>query len=491
MKTHTLVILSIVTLVLTTSAKGQTPAEVQLDKQLKIQASIAESKATIAKSEASIAESQIKAASAGKGESKGVDGTIKLEGENTGFPAKLVGYTALDDIACQISLAIKESCGVSLACKSVFIVNDMNLTADSMNYLMVKKQLNLYKNIIADVYAKNKTSIESYTGWKAAFEAQLKLTTMDRPATKIQTQGGSGSGEESLFGGITSGATSVQAALSLVADIAKFFKTDYTITGVKFDANPAVMNALLAKHLKADLNAKPLYPSEHMVDDSDILNKYFKLATGKKDGDPPADEKNYLDIVSQLAVMKADIVDMATWKNRAQKYIVEKKLDDTKTKPIEKILAEQVSLSIEMTARLYNTETAVTGFSEFAKGIFTKGKGESYPPIVRAALYESLKTEPVYLLNITIAESGGEAVISKNMIRNDKIAYLGGADVAYLLTDIEGNYKTSGNVFALNKLPFRYNTRKQHENPATIFDSSSVKKGTHDSNFMRRRHGPR
>ena len=361
-----------------------------LEAQNKIDKQLATQQSDIIKSQKETLSSIIS-----KGETKGLEGAITTSGDLE-YIAEHIAYMGLETNAVSICNAISKKITKTNEGNRILIVDKMGLAMDDLPYVEVMSQFEFYNELIS-----------RQTGILDGLIARKKPSSgVSHPA----------------FAEITLLALAMApTVISTIADIAGYFKSDFTITGLKFSVqNESTISAIAGK--LAGEGTK-VY----------ILNNYLLRIDPKTMTDTETlfgklyDCNRKAILISQRKTKLTELIreEMAKPAGKDQEWL------DT---------AGQAT---------QDSDNVIAMLNLFLKTITTADNGQQYSRFSLAVLRDQIrKLKITHILYLTIASSGGETISQKSVLGKAKFSYLSGLTINWVLTDSSDGAVVDSDVFS-------------------------------------------
>jgi len=315
------------------------------------------------------------------GETKGTAGSVTQEGEGkTAFIAEQIAFYALNKNSDAICRGIIKKLGHSPSTSKILIINQPNFTLDDLPYFDLKAQFDLYFSLV-----------------NQQKKIMDKIITPGHPVA------------ETVLLALGLGA----AVLSNIADIASYFKTDFTITNLGVTIKNEVPTAAIAGKL-ADNNIS-VY----------VLNNYF-LEPG------PGEVSDRTTLFGMLNGVNEDILVINQLKGRVNAR-VEEETKNTTDKPSQEWF-NAAAQSIR------DADALIAALNAFLKSITTPDTGQPYSRFAMAMLREKIRSMDIsHVLYLNVASSGGETQSEKRPLQEIRFSYIAGITLTWMLIRKDGS----------------------------------------------------
>ncbi len=357
----------------------------QLKSQVEIlaeQKKIIQEKKVIAETELSIAESQkkLKEINLPKGKTKPLEGTISTD-EKFGYLSELVAYHAVKSSAEEAGNQIKQ---LQLPSGSkILVVDNLNFAEMDFPLIQIENQFTMFENALDTQIQEN-----------------IKLTTEPSKISELKLKPTSKS--ISPLGLIPH----VPGIISLIADIAGYFKVDYNIKGQDFNLDNDAITAIITGKISGAHDVRII--NFNMMNESKLLKRFDELIEKRK----------------QIEAAK--------------------------------VLLLQEKTSKEAKSAILESEKIMETFDAFVTSITTAKEGQKQPLIVLATIRDYIRqTGITHLLHLKISSSGGEAITQKRVFGFGRTAFIGGGTISYILAQRDGKIISADTLVAFSELDYK------------------------------------
>ena len=327
-----------------------------------------------------------------KGEAKPLEG--KVDVKDVGAMARLVAYHAMKVMASEIAEVLGK---VLHAEDKVMIVPQLDFASGDLPLVEIMAQFNLFQQLLSARLQENRGILQAPPPPKAA--AAMPFAAAGSPVTALLAMAGT--------------------VIPGLANLAGYFKTDYTITGYEFDLDKESLVARVAGKL------------------------------GKKG------QEIYLDNFSTLWDL-AELPIIQTFAHLSQLSL---DLESSKASLAdEKAGVPAGGDTTKIDGAIKDSQALLDAVKSYVQAITTKAAGEDYPRLVRAALRDRVRQMGItHLLYLNVMpKSGGEVITKKNFWRTTKaVGYLGGAAVSYVLAEKGGRIISGDTLIRLSVFNYR------------------------------------
>lgn len=338
-----------------------------------------------------------------KGDSKPIEGKIDAN-EKFGYVAELVAYHSMRQCASKIAQQINEKLHNPADGAKVLLVDTLNFMQGDFARIQIESQFNLFeerfqamRNALASLEEKIDKQLDIPTSMGVSEE-----TKEQQPLVAAM----------GVAGGLTAGLFAVSSIASLLADIAGFFRSDYSIKGRDVKLSDEALRASVAGKI-----TQPTYFFNFgLIAESDTLTSLRKLLDGK---------------------ISNDVI-----KNRIAEKV---KSSDNKelTAKAQVILSEWQTLS--------------DAFDNYIKSVASvQPNSQELPLLIQAASRDQIRKNGItHLLYLKTVSSGGEAITRKWFWGDGQMAFLGGCAVSFVLAKTDGEVVAADTVSGLSQYEFK------------------------------------
>lgn len=219
-------------------------------------------------------------------------------------------------------------------------------------------------------------------------------------------------------------------AVSALAEIASYFRTDYKMSGREFKFSPDALITAVAGELVTGSPSRPIYIyNNYLLDIPPLMTyeEFQKKGTG-------------LDTLSLLeaVTLYCDLVNTATITSAALKFRITKYASTTHEK-----LKEQLALATQADL---NTDVILKSATEFFKGVSAIETGQTQSKMSSAIQRDVIRRLGItHFLAITIPSAGGDTIAERKFLRN-RNTYLGGLVISFVLASVRGQVLVADTV---------------------------------------------
>ena len=315
----------------------------------------------------------------------------KLEVEKDEYIAKQVAHHAMSDIASDIAAALKQN-GILPSTAEVMIVDRLDFATSDLPLLEVKRQLKTFLTLLSEQIKQNERLLELMHS-----QEEPESLSWSAAATSIAAV-----------------APIALSAISTAASITSYFKTDYNITGYEFSLSKEGLIAAVAG--KLCLQTKVHITNFYALDNLAVM-------------------QNFADLQQQL-------IKLSTLRQQIAARIHENSSSDKRN----------VSMA---NAAIQASDTLLAIIDSFSKSITDKLDNQTHSILVQAALREKIKQMNItHLLYLDVLSSGGQGIRKRSLWRSG-IGYVGGAVVAYVLSNTNGNILAADTLSKLSVYDYK------------------------------------
>jgi hypothetical protein len=219
-------------------------------------------------------------------------------------------------------------------------------------------------------------------------------------------------------------------AVSAMAEIASYFRTDYKMSGRTFTFSPDALITAIAGELVTGSSSRPVYIYNNYLLDIPPVMTYKEFQ--KKNGG--------LDTLSLLeaVTLYCDLVNTATMTAAALKYRIDKYTSTTNEN-----LKKQLALASQADL---NTEVILKSAGDFFKGVSGIETGQTQSKMGSAIQRDAIRRLGItHFLAIRIPSAGGDTIAQRSFLWNSN-TYLGGLVISYALASVKGEVLVADTV---------------------------------------------
>lgn len=405
------------------------------------------------------AEKATQAALFPRGETKPLEGKIEMD-DKAGYMADLVAHKALETCAASIGASIDAL--PDIATKTVLVVESLDFSRGDL------------------VRIQTCAHIEAFTSAMTALRPQLEVLFTKaipgpstptppagpKPSTGMGIEGtelpaptavataGAGLLATTIMGlgnPVTLGLTAAVSGISLAADVASYFLTDYSIKGRQLAISSETVMATISGALKK--------PKVHIfgfrrIEESDVLKKFVALLAEQAVLAGQAERVRLkLEYTAKLKETIAALQKTAAkTENQAEKAAVLVQVTDLSAEL--HVLATDVAAA-DVAVQLWKSTSA--SLEAFAKTTSIVPTGAKLSPIAIAALMESLADPEIdCLLWVKAGSVGSETMTERSRFPwwNGRSTYFGGVAVSFVLAEKTGAVLLADTKVAMRRVKY-------------------------------------
>jgi hypothetical protein len=383
-----------------------------------------------------------------KGQAEPVSGEITADADKFGYAAELVAYMSMKESAEAVGKAI-DKLSLSPAPAKILVVGERSFAQGDLPLVQLNQQFELFRRMLEAQIGKNEALLEKVRPMEEPLFPEMEgLPPEISPEAELEVL---------PLGAITAGMTVIPAIASSVADIAGYFRANYTISGQEFELGSEALSAMVAgqieKHRVHLLNF-------HLVDDSDLLKRLADLVTKKQE------------LENSKALLESQVVKPITAETDALKASI-----TTQEAELAKLSGDEEAGKIqalkdkigENKGHLEARQKALEGankavaesgnvgkaFGDFVTSVTSAPDDKAQPLLVQAALRDQIRKQGItHLLHLSVLSSGGEAITKKRLWGSGQTAYIGGSAVSYVLATSGGRVVSADTKVALAQLDY-------------------------------------
>lgn len=325
-----------------------------------------------------------------KGEAKPLEGKVEVD-DKVGYVAEVVAYCSLDDLAQKIATDINP------ANYTILIVDSLDCASGELAWLEITSQFQAFRDQMDKQIKVDEIILEL---------SQPEVLSLEPVTTAAAVL------------------TLAPSVLSLLADIAGYFKTDYTIKGRVVDLKHEALVSAVASHLLETKKCKVYIEKFRQVHKSSIMETFANL----------------MQKAVHLGGLSVQLSDKITRLTDPQE------LNKAKAAVIE-------------------TNMLLEEFQRFSTTVAATPDARTYSRLYEAALYaENRGKNPTHLLFLRILSSGGEVVTRRTWVnRSGVMSFMGGLVACYILAETDGTVVSSKTISKLSRLDYSLGTKMDAE----------------------------
>lgn len=342
-------------------------------------------------------------------------------GETAGRAAELVAYQAMRRCADEVAGAINTAQRLP-ADSRILLVDDLSAVAGDYQLIQLDLQLDLFAQAFGEMKL---TFDQAVPQGPAAFSVTATLA-------------------------------GASAVAGLMADVAAYFRSDYTVQG----RDVTLSDEALAAFVAGRITRCPVRLAEvGLAAGGDLLAKLreryearFRLErTSERLAGLLAElEAAAAKGQAQLAQLRAELVPLAPADEAGRQA------REGRIKRLEETLGAQAGDAERIRGARAEWAALSKAFDAFLEATLKPGDGEQRPPLLAALLREQVRRHGItHLLALKVVSGGADVITRKGLFWSGRVAYLGGCAVAYTLTDTEGLVVASDTRSAIVRLDYR------------------------------------
>lgn len=219
-------------------------------------------------------------------------------------------------------------------------------------------------------------------------------------------------------------------AVSAIAEIASYFRTDYTMSGREIKFSPDALITAVAGELVTGSPSRPIYIYNNYLLDIPLLMTYEefqKKGTG-------LDTLSLLEIVT----LYCDLVYTAMITGATLKFRIKENTSTT-----DENLKNLLALATQADN---NTEVILKSATDFFKGVSAIETGQTQSKMGSAIQRDAIRRLDItHILAITIPSAGGDTIAERTFLSNSN-TYLGGLVISFVLASVKGEVLVADTV---------------------------------------------
>lgn len=395
-----------------------------------------------------------------RGEAKPLEGKIDSD-DKSGFIADLVSYKALNECGAAIGALVTQELKESASAK-VLVVGALDFALGDYVRIQVAGQLGLFTTEFTEVLTRLNALYPPST-------QQADLANILEGNRRTITSGGGAAAAQALVGLGTAvagaanpavlGLTAAASVVSLAADVAGYFLTDYGIKGRDVRVSNEVVTAAVAGAIE-----KPTYVLNfNLLNDSPVVTSFSGLLSKRQKGEA---KKEHVRLkIARAAELKAAL-------SKFRELLGKAKAEEEKIRLQTEIVEATSELNrivpqLELAeAAVAEWQSLVATFDAYAKTVVTAETG-GLSHLVTAAVMEKIHNDSItHLIWVKQISGGGESITSRSLwpFANGDIAYVGGACASFVLagveSGVEGKVIASDTVMRVSRLKYDVGSAK-------------------------------
>jgi hypothetical protein len=236
---------------------------------------------------------------------------------------------------------------------------------------------------------------------------------------------------------IETGLLAAPYAVSAIAELASYFRTDYKMFGRDFKVNSDALLTAIAGEIvnESPPSSRKVYIYNNYLLDIPPIMTYNAYNTHQ---DPKLETLTLIEIFT----LYCDLVNEAAICSSAIKSRVDEN-KDTKDPKLKEELAKASNA-------INNTDVILKSASEFIKAVTTIETGQTKSKMGNGLLRDKIrrlgdKNGITHLLSITIPSSGGDTITVRKFL-NNSTKYLGGLVISFVLASVSGEILEANTV---------------------------------------------
>jgi hypothetical protein len=372
-----------------------------------------------------------------------LEGTITTTG-SWGFASEIVAYQVMGKIQADFVAQLDEE---EMKTAKVLIVDKLEYALEDIPLAEVNEHSELFENLIDDQAKRNEEVKDQYKNLVGPADEPV-AAALDPVSLALL------------------GTVAVPSLIGRLADVAGYFRTNYTVTGQEFSLRTEGVAAAVAGKLiqkGATVHVSNFYATG---DESALLKRFIERQKAALKLKSSRDE-----LAFQYAKPLNDRIELLNQRTR-ELEAARIRLDSATQQPqideIEKDLAQlgQQKQVIQAPANAINaaiqaSDVILTAFDTFAKDITSSTDGQQPPKIVRAMLREKVPAEITHLLWVGSLYSGGNAITKQSRWFSGNTSYMGGTAVAFVLATRDGTVVAADTLKGIGALDYKFSKGRE------------------------------
>lgn len=381
-----------------------------------------------------------------KGEAEPLAGEITADSDKFGYVAELVAYHTLKESAEAIGRAINDL-SLSPGPAKILIVGERTVAQDDLPWIQLDKQFTVFDAMLEARIEHN----ESLLGEREA------VLPAEPAISELEGLPPGGELEAFPIAALTPALMALPSVASSVADIAGYFRVNYSIKGQDFelgsDALIAVVAGQISSHQVHILNF-------HLINDSATVDRLTNLVTERQKLEKAKEllasqivapaTGEIATLTSRVTTLEADLAKLDQGQQAEQAKALEAEIAEHKDR-----LAVKQGLLDKAKAAIVESESVGKAFGDFVTALTSTPDDKTPPLLVQAALRQQIREQGItHLLHLKVLSSGGEAITKKRLFGSGETAYIGGSAISYVLATVAGHVVSADAQVALAQLDY-------------------------------------
>lgn len=332
-------------------------------------------------------------------------GTVPEEKE--GYASELLAYRVVDNLADVIAKRISDDLNEQ---DHVLLVSDLEQALGGMPLKEIQGQITVMQEVFKDREQKNE---------------RLLNPLVEKPPEVDKEEVIAAQAFIPLFTAAAPLVAALGEAAGALPDLLTLFRSEYKVTERDFDVkDPALVSSVAGSLARKGFTIS--IPNFYFSEESAILSDLTNLSM-------------------QAAHLKVQREALASMLPKPKE---KEEPDKPEDKPPEEQNEEQQKRLAEIAAAVRQTDAALASFEGFRASWITVSQGQTQSKLEKALVRERIDTLGItHLLWLGNLSSGGETTVRNSFPKGDRIGFMGGAAVSFVLADTSGKV-LDGNTYA-------------------------------------------
>ena len=372
------------------------------------------------------------------------EGTIESDA-NAGYVCELVGYHALKRVSADITRGLSAVVGLGNDVR-IMIVDRLDYATGDIPFIEVTSQLSVFEVRCRKQIATNK-ELADLAMQRDDEGGEEKIPTIKSGVTRLAPL----TALPFFLPALSTAVTALPVVTGIVgtaADIAGYFRSDYSFKGRNLSLKTEGLIAAVAGSLRSEKRFIYVY-NFYSMDTTGPQSKLMNMYAGVLDcSSRLAQSQNRLQyFISNKAGVLAELkMSLTRLSKETPTAESEQEIADLK-----EAIQRQAEWLNRANMEVLASDAIHTELGIFIKNITTADASQPASKLAQAVFREKVhELKITHLLYLGVLSSGGESVTRKWLFGTGTTSYLGGAVISYVLSRIEGD------VLASELLPVLY-----------------------------------
>jgi hypothetical protein len=364
---------------------------------------------------------------------------------NAGYIAELVGYHALKRVSADITRGLSTVVGLGNDVR-ILIVDRLDYATGDIPFIEVTSQLSVFEVRCRKQVAANK-ELADLAMQKGERGDDEKIPAVKTGATRLAPL----AALPFFLPAIATAVTALPAVTGVVgtaADIAGYFRSDYSLKGRNISLKTEGLIAAVAGSLRSEKRYVYVY-NFYSMDTTGPQSKLMNMYAGVLDCSSRLEQsRNRLQYVISkknglLAELKISLQKLGTVAPTAER--------EQEIAYLREAIQRETAWLDRANMEVLASDAIHTELGTFVKNVTTADAAQPASKLAQAVFREKVHELGItHLLYLGVLSSGGESVTRKWLFGTGTTSYLGGSVVSYVLSRVEGE------VLASDILPVLY-----------------------------------